>query len=237
MSDYDDDFDDALLAGIDLAVIETKFMPNNDPPEPMIVEKQQDSSIFANIQIASRIQNIPKSTDNTKSIQGSHPKKFKQPTFQFNSDSVPVTQTSRPPPAKQTSNNIKTEDLEKKEFKEPKMTEITELQSTIKVQLTGDFLKHNHRLNDATKETWVYPTNYTTRAYQLNISKTCLVRNTLVSLPTGLGKTFIAAVVMYNFYRWFPAGKIVFLAPTKPLVAQQIEACYRITGISEVIQF
>lgn len=58
-------------------------------------------------------------------------------------------------------------------------------------------------------------------------------QNTLVVLPTGLGKTFIAAVVMYNFYRWYPSGKIVFMAPTKPLVAQQIESCYRIMGIPQ----
>jgi ERCC4-related helicase len=33
----------------------------------------------------------------------------------------------------------------------------------------------------------------------------CALRaNTLVALPTGLGKTFVAAVVMLNFYRWFP---------------------------------
>ena len=31
-----------------------------------------------------------------------------------------------------------------------------------------------------------------------------LLQNTLVCLPTGLGKTFIAAVAMYNFFRWFP---------------------------------
>ncbi len=47
--------------------------------------------------------------------------------------------------------------------------------------------------------------------------------NTLVSLPTGLGKTLIAAVVMYNLQRWFPTGKAIFLAPTKPLVHQQVE--------------
>lgn len=57
--------------------------------------------------------------------------------------------------------------------------------------------------------------------------------NTLVSLPTGLGKTLIAAVVMYNYYRWFPTGKVVFCAPTRPLVTQQIEACYNIMGIPE----
>jgi Fanconi anemia group M protein len=36
---------------------------------------------------------------------------------------------------------------------------------------------------------------------------------------------------MFNYYRWFPKGKIIFMAPTKPLVAQQIKACYEITGI------
>ena len=77
---------------------------------------------------------------------------------------------------------------------------------------------------------YIYPTNYPIRDYQYNIVKKCLFKNTLVSLPTGLGKTFIAAVVMYNFYRWYPQSKVVFMAPTKPLVAQQIEACYNIMG-------
>ena len=80
---------------------------------------------------------------------------------------------------------------------------------------------------------WVYPMNYPIRDYQFNIVHKSLFKNTLVSLPTGLGKTFIAAVVMYNFYRWYPRGKVVFLAPTKPLVAQQIEACYKVVGIKQ----
>ncbi|XP_055880502.1 Fanconi anemia group M protein homolog isoform X3 [Biomphalaria glabrata] len=36
---------------------------------------------------------------------------------------------------------------------------------------------------------------------------------------------------MYNMYRWFPQSKVVFMAPTKPLVAQQMNACYEIMGI------
>lgn len=87
--------------------------------------------------------------------------------------------------------------------------------------------------DSSSAEVWIYPTNYPIREYQLKISEAALFQNTLVCLPTGLGKTFIASVVMYNFYRWYPSGKIVFMAPTKPLVAQQIEACYKVMGIPQ----
>ncbi|XP_011638358.1 LOW QUALITY PROTEIN: ATP-dependent DNA helicase MPH1 [Pogonomyrmex barbatus] len=86
----------------------------------------------------------------------------------------------------------------------------------------------------STGNTWIYPENYPIRQYQYNIVKSALFHNTLVCLPTGLGKTFIAAVVMYNFWRWYPFGKIIFLAPTKPLVAQQINACYEVMGIQNI---
>ncbi|KAI0307594.1 hypothetical protein B0F90DRAFT_1675089 [Multifurca ochricompacta] len=78
---------------------------------------------------------------------------------------------------------------------------------------------------------WIFPLNRPKRDYQFNISRHCLFDNVLVALPTGLGKTFIAGVVMLNFYRWFPEGKVVFVAPTKPLVAQQIDACHKTCGI------
>lgn len=81
--------------------------------------------------------------------------------------------------------------------------------------------------------TWIYPTNMTIRPYQVQICQEVLYNNTLVCLPTGLGKTLIAAVVMYNYYRFFPNGKIVFMAPTKPLITQQIVACHDIMGIPE----
>ncbi|KAK7064429.1 ATP-dependent DNA helicase mph1 [Favolaschia claudopus] len=90
------------------------------------------------------------------------------------------------------------------------------------MKLRPDLLEAKH---------WIYPLNHPKRDYQFNIVKHCLFDNTIVALPTGLGKTFIAGVVMLNFYRWYPQGKVVFVAPTKPLVAQQIEASHKSCGI------
>ncbi|KAM0746887.1 P-loop containing nucleoside triphosphate hydrolase protein [Meredithblackwellia eburnea MCA 4105] len=84
-------------------------------------------------------------------------------------------------------------------------------------------------------KTWQYPVqaDKPLRTYQYNIVHSCLFENTLVSLPTGLGKTFIAACVMLNFTRWYPSSTIIFLAPTRPLVTQQIKACHYIAGIPQ----
>jgi ATP-dependent DNA helicase MPH1 len=89
----------------------------------------------------------------------------------------------------------------------------------------------HHHIDTEAAKTWIYPTNVSFREYQFNIVQRALFDNILVSLPTGLGKTFIAATVMFNYYRWFPRSKIVFVAPTKPLVSQQVEACFKICGV------
>lgn len=91
----------------------------------------------------------------------------------------------------------------------------------------------HHRLDEDAMKTWMYPTNLgTVRDYQYNIVSRSLFHNTLVALPTGLGKTFIAATVMLNYYRWTTNAQTIFMAPTKPLIAQQMEACYHVAGIS-----
>ncbi|CAI7595014.1 unnamed protein product [Penicillium glandicola] len=89
-----------------------------------------------------------------------------------------------------------------------------------------------HKLVKDALGTWVYPTNLgKTRDYQFNITQAGLFHNLLVALPTGLGKTFIAATIMLNWFRWTKDSQIIFVAPTKPLVSQQVSACLDIAGI------
>jgi len=90
----------------------------------------------------------------------------------------------------------------------------------------------HHELDHNELHSWVYPLNLgPIRDYQFSIVKNGLFNNTLVALPTGLGKTFIAAAIMLNYFRWTKRGKIVFVAPTKPLASQQVQACLGIAGI------
>lgn len=90
----------------------------------------------------------------------------------------------------------------------------------------------HHELDRDALATWVYPRNLgAIRDYQYSIVALGLYHNLLVALPTGLGKTFIAATIMLNWFRWTREAKIVFVAPTKPLVSQQVKACFGIAGI------
>jgi ERCC4-related helicase len=64
------------------------------------------------------------------------------------------------------------------------------------------------------------PTSHRPREYQEKIAEAASQANTLVVLPTGLGKTMIAALVAKARLDKFPKGKVVVLAPTKPLALQ-----------------
>ena len=92
------------------------------------------------------------------------------------------------------------------------------------------------RLSTSEAQTYLYPssTKRPVREYQLAIARAALLENTLVSLPTGFGKTLIASVVMHNFGRWFPDGACAFVAPTKPLVEQQLRAFCETCGVSHL---
>jgi ERCC4-like helicases len=62
------------------------------------------------------------------------------------------------------------------------------------------------------------------RTYQLEIATRALEANTLVVLPTALGKTVIAELVAAEVLNRYPGCRVMVLAPTKPLVLQHRES-------------
>ncbi|MFX0132711.1 MAG: DEAD/DEAH box helicase [Candidatus Hodarchaeota archaeon] len=61
------------------------------------------------------------------------------------------------------------------------------------------------------------------RIYQETLLASCANQNSLIVLPTGLGKTIIAVLISAYRLKKFPNLKVVFLAPTKPLVEQHYQ--------------
>ncbi|MDD5177663.1 MAG: ERCC4 domain-containing protein [Candidatus Nanoarchaeia archaeon] len=62
--------------------------------------------------------------------------------------------------------------------------------------------------------------NFEPREYQNNIIETCKKGNTLVILPTGLGKTKIAIMLAIERLNLIRNSKVLVLTPTKPLAEQ-----------------
>ncbi|MBO8180734.1 MAG: DEAD/DEAH box helicase [Archaeoglobus sp.] len=72
------------------------------------------------------------------------------------------------------------------------------------------------------------------RMYQISIAATALTKNTLVVIPTGLGKTTIAALVIASRLL-NEEGKVLFLAPTKPLVEQHARFLKKVLKVEEIV--
>jgi ERCC4-related helicase len=67
-------------------------------------------------------------------------------------------------------------------------------------------------------------TGFEAREYQRKIAEVAASKNTLVVLPTGLGKTIVAIMVAAEILRMNPKSKVMVLAPTRPLVLQHLRA-------------
>ncbi|MCK9297541.1 MAG: DEAD/DEAH box helicase [Methanoculleus sp.] len=67
----------------------------------------------------------------------------------------------------------------------------------------------------------IRPESIEERRYQLSIALRALDANTMVVLPTGLGKTAVALIVAASRLHSHP-GRVLVLAPTKPLVEQHL---------------
>ncbi|MBD3259999.1 DEAD/DEAH box helicase [Candidatus Woesearchaeota archaeon] len=62
--------------------------------------------------------------------------------------------------------------------------------------------------------------DFKARLYQQTIFATCSSHNTMVVLPTGMGKTGIGLLLAARRLAQYPKSKILILAPTKPLLDQ-----------------
>ena len=65
------------------------------------------------------------------------------------------------------------------------------------------------------------------REYQRRMVERALEANTLVVLPTALGKTVIAELVAAELLHRYPGCRVLFMAPTKPLALQHKESILR----------
>jgi ERCC4-related helicase len=73
------------------------------------------------------------------------------------------------------------------------------------------------------------PDTVSSREYQLKLARIAVERPSLIVLPTGLGKTIIALLVMLERME---KGKVLMLSPTKPLVEQHAAFLKRTLSIS-----
>jgi ERCC4-related helicase/ERCC4-type nuclease len=82
----------------------------------------------------------------------------------------------------------------------------------------------------------IKPDTVEERAYQIAIARSCVQRPTLVVLPTGIGKTIIAVLAIADVLKR-QKGKILFLAPTKPLVEQHAQTLRDVLLVEEPAVF
>ncbi len=75
--------------------------------------------------------------------------------------------------------------------------------------------------------------NFEPREYQNKIFSVAKDFNTLIVLPTGLGKTNIFVLLALHRLNLFPDKKVVLLGPTRPLIDQYFEVFKKNTNVKE----
>ncbi len=79
----------------------------------------------------------------------------------------------------------------------------------------------------------MYKLKITPRLYQEKLFADAVNKNSLIVLPTGLGKTLIALMLAIHRLNTYPESKILILAPTKPLAAQHLKSFVENSTIRE----
>jgi ERCC4-related helicase len=79
----------------------------------------------------------------------------------------------------------------------------------------------------------IYEKSIEFRTYQNNIAESAYDKNTLVVLPTALGKTIVAIMVTANALYNYRHKRVLVVAPTRPLVLQHMKSFYSVLKISQ----
>ncbi len=87
---------------------------------------------------------------------------------------------------------------------------------------------HERKINDI-----ILLKDFVPRLYQQTIFSTATQKNTLVVLPTGLGKTAIAVMLAIKRLNDFPNSKVLMLSPTRPLAEQHLASFKKHTTLDE----
>jgi ERCC4-related helicase len=97
--------------------------------------------------------------------------------------------------------------------------------------LTPHMHRHSGSYSDISP--LIYNESIEFRAYQKNIADSAYDKNTLVILPTALGKTVIGMLVsahaLYNYRR----KRVLVIAPTRPLVQQHMISFFSVLKLSQ----
>ncbi len=88
-------------------------------------------------------------------------------------------------------------------------------------------------LNNAFFLCFMFSVNFEPREYQKKIFDVAKDNNTLIVLPTGLGKTNIFVLTAIHRLNLFPKSKILLLGPTRPLIDQYFEVFKNNTSLKE----
>ncbi len=94
--------------------------------------------------------------------------------------------------------------------------DFTEIDRSRGIEEAEGFLSHPY----------IEPREVEYREFQVELAKAAVDSNLLVVIPTGLGKTLIALIAAAEMLR-LGGKKVLFLAPTRPLVMQHLETFSR----------
>ena len=79
----------------------------------------------------------------------------------------------------------------------------------------------------------IYEESIEFRAYQKNIAESAYDKNTLVVLPTALGKTIIAILLTAHALYIYRRKRVLVVAPTRPLVLQHMKSFFSVLKLSQ----